>query len=1372
MAANAATATPEKEPVDEDALRAKLVAELEGEFKAKAGTAVMQAAVSRSVGKLVSAANASNEADAKAVLSKVTAELKGEADKAWKHSQNLAATSDKHLREAERQRAALEKRGSEIAELKIALAEAAGAKEASQAALLQARIDRSAMRVASLIESGELSSSTSVANLRAALVAEVSAGGGPISLDGYAAQALMDVNVARLEAAAQKSKVAETARKQVDAMREELRNQVLEANSATRQAKEDAEARLAELMETKKQADTRENELESLRLEFMSAKGDLEAFKGESLKAEKDRLKAKLIAEMDAAQKQVATAVTSEKSNLLQAQNAEAAVRAASEAASLATQELASIKELAQDQAKELKDLHFKSAEEREALLKELEVKSMQAAASGDMSKKVDFQMQMKRISDRTKLEAEMKAKAQEQLDANELMMKQLGRSFEDKMRETEELEKGRKEMLSKMGLHGLGEEGVDSSTPHLVNLHEDPLMSGQLIHFLKEGKIVVGSDEATCQIVLNGMGIDKVHCSLENLGGTVHIEPLGKAVTFVNGKRLEAKRPLEHAARVIIGQNAIFRFADPIEAGKQRAAGGGKANALAGVLDWDMAQSELHDALQSSVKLKVDEEVDRERKAMELRLKEMEERLARDRTIQEAIALAEKEAILGQLKEREKAMEAMREKQFEAEKSAVRYEARAQALEEERDRKSATPAPMGPNAGAIGTTGLGIQRRPVGAGGMGVQRPGTASGAPLDFDFELASIKNQYDATIKYHDDRVDSISVSHAANMSDVDSSRSMMEAGLVQYKLDMQRVEDELRKAHPAVVEANAIADAMGRKVEVKASVKIDAPEVMGLSPIQELLQVRRASLQFAFTVFGDKESKKRTTIWPPNEFWTRVEKFREAHAYYLKHNAQPFNSREDDPFYTPLAPETIGKAVLFLKPLAHRVRLQTWAPILDVAGKMVGELQLAIQPTELDFVSGARPVLDPKQSQGSVCAAIFRVQAAKGLPAGLCTNVYVKYSADGMEERTTPTSVGKNANPRFEHRDNLAFGEVTPALLGFLSRDALTFEVIAEPDDIEEGLVTSAPKSAASAAGANPYDGGELPPQVFDFNLAVDLLEGSADGGDALERSRFDGGSNALGVSTGIFTCTHLRPRRILLVCVQGGQQKYPIKHVVNAWIGRVQNTRGEEVDPEQVPLQVLSLSTTPDGSTTNIVANWFRGPSLCDQVTPEREVFFPTITLEVELHGLDLAAPVALTKMFALRVEELKPVTRNKSYFFSGKSKPGGSNAGSVDAGGPVDLATQFTDEAARARLGTTTALIQVAMGSLERSDAAVEKQRAEMKRLLEKEATVSEGEGKRKLLGDASARIDSLQKALQAEEKRQDGELQRSLMALRQMMSS
>lgn len=85
-------------------------------------------------------------------------------------------------------------------------------------------------------------------------------------------------------------------------------------------------------------------------------------------------------------------------------------------------------------------------------------------------------------------------------------------------------------------------------------------------------------------------------------------------------------------------------------------------------------------------------------------------------------------------------------------------------------------------------------------------------------------------------------------------------------------------------------------------------------------------------------------------------------------------------------------------------------------------------------------------------------------------------------------------------------------------------------------------------------------------------------------------------------------------------------------------------------------------------------------------------------------------------------------------------------------------------------MGTTGGIQQVRMGSLERSDDAVAKQRAEMKKLLEKESAISESEGKKKLLGEASSKIESLQKALSSEEKRQDAELQRSLLALRQMM--
>ena len=1193
MSSNAAAPTPTVEPIDEAALRARLVAELEDEHTAKSGTAVMQAALSRSVRTLMSAAAASRESDAAEQLERVRAQLKSSADAAWRACEGLAAAADKQQREAERQRAALEQRAAEIAALKAALADATAAKAAAHDALLQARIARSAMHVASRLESGEMDAGSAVGALRDALIDEISSAGAPVSLDALSTQAMIDANLSLLEAAAHKAKLAASSRAQVAAMRETLRSHVLGANEAARKAKDDADARVAELVATKEQADTRDAELESLRVELLAAKGSAAkgvalAFKGEQLRVEKERLKRKLVAEMEAAQAQVASAVSSEKSHASDARNAEAAVAAAAEAARLAQDELAATQALAQEQAKELKELQYKSAEEREKLLKELELKSAEAARAGDMSKKVDYVRQMKRISDRTKLEQEMKDKAREQLEANEKVMRELGRSFEDKLKETAELESSRKEMLARMGLHGLNEDGVDARTPHLVNLHEDPLMSGQLIHFLKPGRTVVGSEEGTCAIVLNGVSIEREHCAIHVDGGSVHIEPLGKGVTFVNGKRLEARRPLEHSSRVIIGQNAIFRFTDPVEAERQRAAGGGAQSAFKGVIDWDMAQQELGEALQSSVKLKVEEEVERERKAMETRLKEMEERLARERATQEAAALAEKEAILAQLREREKAMEAMREKQFDAEKSAVRNEARAQALEEERDRRAAhAPPSAGPYAGAIGTMGLGVQRMPVGAGGLGVQRPGMEGGpgarAPVDYDAELASIRMQQDAAIKHHESRIGAISISHSANLHDVDSARAAMEAGLAQYKLDMQRIEDEQRTAHPAVVEANAIADAMGRKVEVRTQIQIEAPEVMGLSPVQELLQVRRASLQYTYTVYGDSAAKKRVTIWPPDEFWRRVERFRDAHAFYLKHNRQPFESRDEDPFYTPPEPEVIGKAILFLKPLAHRVRLQTWAPILDSAGKTVGELQLALQPTELDFVTGVRPVLDPKGALGSTCAAIVRVQQARNLPANLCTNVFVRYSADGVEERTTPTATGKSATPRFDHRDNLAFGEVGTALINFLQKDALTFEVVAEPDDVEEGLVTEAPKSAASAAGANPYDGGELPPEVFDFNIAVDLLEGSAESGDAFERARFDGGSNALGLQSGIFTATHSRPRRILLQCMQGSKQSYPIKHVVSAWIGRVQNMHGDEVDPEQASARARARARAARGA---------------------------------------------------------------------------------------------------------------------------------------------------------------------------------------------
>lgn len=154
-----------------------------------------------------------------------------------------------------------------------------------------------------------------------------------------------------------------------------------------------------------------------------------------------------------------------------------------------------------------------------------------------------------------------------------------LGKSWQTKLAETDALQKERTEQLSSLGL--VPSSMVDANLPNLVNLNEDPLLSGSLIYYLRRGETRVGqmpkhspghsasstpmSSPRYGTILLGGLGVANDHCSLIYEGGEVWLHPRTEAApTFVNGIRLTAARKLTHGCRVIIGANHIFRFNYP----------------------------------------------------------------------------------------------------------------------------------------------------------------------------------------------------------------------------------------------------------------------------------------------------------------------------------------------------------------------------------------------------------------------------------------------------------------------------------------------------------------------------------------------------------------------------------------------------------------------------------------------------------------------------------------------------------------------------------------------------------------------------------------------------------------------------------------
>ncbi|KAA8583961.1 hypothetical protein FQN60_015169, partial [Etheostoma spectabile] len=78
----------------------------------------------------------------------------------------------------------------------------------------------------------------------------------------------------------------------------------------------------------------------------------------------------------------------------------------------------------------------------------------------------------------------------------------------------------------------------LDCQLPHLIAIDEDQLSTGIILYYLKEGRTLIGSDEASCgqDIVLHGPGLLSEHCVLESRAGTVTLIPQDGALCLVNG--------------------------------------------------------------------------------------------------------------------------------------------------------------------------------------------------------------------------------------------------------------------------------------------------------------------------------------------------------------------------------------------------------------------------------------------------------------------------------------------------------------------------------------------------------------------------------------------------------------------------------------------------------------------------------------------------------------------------------------------------------------------------------------------------------------------------------------------------------------------
>ncbi|XP_041121988.1 kinesin-like protein KIF28P [Polyodon spathula] len=137
----------------------------------------------------------------------------------------------------------------------------------------------------------------------------------------------------------------------------------------------------------------------------------------------------------------------------------------------------------------------------------------------------------------------------------NESQLREIQKSWQQK------LEDAKREWEQQYGTLALEEE-LKATLPYLVNVSEDPQLSGVLRKLIKTGITSVGRIPSSEEdIVMKGLGILDKHAVLVNCDDKVTMEPQKGARILVNGVPLLTRSQLKHLDRIIFGSCAFYLY-------------------------------------------------------------------------------------------------------------------------------------------------------------------------------------------------------------------------------------------------------------------------------------------------------------------------------------------------------------------------------------------------------------------------------------------------------------------------------------------------------------------------------------------------------------------------------------------------------------------------------------------------------------------------------------------------------------------------------------------------------------------------------------------------------------------------------------------
>jgi len=452
------------------------------------------------------------------------------------------------------------------------------------------------------------------------------------------------------------------------------------------------------------------------------------------------------------------------------------------------------------------------------------------------------------------------------------------------------------------------------------------------------------------------------------------------------------------------------------------------------------------------------------------------------------------------------------------------------------------------------------------------------------------------------------------------------------LSEYKRELIRLEEALRKVLPLIKESNVMAGSLGRCVKFEAALLTHIPQSMAYAPVEELLTQKVTSLQIRCVLANPRTEESREWHWSPEHFYDRIGLMRQAWMeWMLKEQAVPMHSPAD-PFWTKPVSQLVGTAYVYLAPVAFGCVTSDWVPIANYRGERQGELRVHLKPS-------TKPTNDPDTLLGKPITFTLTVEGARDMIHCPNKNVQVDFSfADETSRRKTAVSVGRKPTHVFAGGEfELSLPPLDETHIAYLCKDALCFEVWGERDDVEE----------ADVAEAVVF---EQPPEEFQLFVAHDLTV--ADTGEHCVFEQDCGKKGEPG-----FVVAQETAHKLTLSLTQENKN-FRVASVGRIMLGNVRAQGSKKaVDSEWQPLQIASQAREKDSETGSWIVE-------CDLTklpkylqTPEAVGLVFDVDLKAEVQEIErlgaLEEPLGVTKKLTFRVvgageDTPKPVAFTKS----------------------------------------------------------------------------------------------------------------------------